>query len=570
MTILVACKNQRNNLLNCMIMAEKITKNKIDYVFETSWEVCNKVGGIYTVLASKAQNMKAHFGDKLIFIGPDVWQTEASPWFIEDNSLCTDWKEVLLENEGISVRIGRWDLPSSPLAILVDFASMSIDKNEIYGSMWEKYQVESIDAYGDYDESCLFACCAAKVIKNFIDFNKLTKKKIITHFHEWTTGMGLLYAKSNIPNAATVFTTHATTVGRSIAGNHKPLYSQLSNYNGDQMSKELNVAAKHSLEKAAATYADLFTTVSHITAKECKQLLGVEPLVTPNGFDNSLVPQGKIFTQKAKQAKEKLKEVAEALLGYSLSKDTFFMVTSGRYEYRNKGIDVFIDALNRLNDICDKKTKKEVVAFVMVPAWVKGPRLDLQTKLTDEAQKNEILPNPVLTHELYNMDSDNVLNQLKYLNINNKKDDTVKVIFVPSYLNGDDGIFNMTYYDLLIGMDLTVFPSYYEPWGYTPHESIAFGVPTITTVLSGFGQWMQETARNEEDKDTVVVIERNDYNFIDVSQALSGSMYVKIQQSATTKKRYATNALSLAETSNWDAFIKYYEQAYLLALKNKK
>ena len=552
-----------------MIMEDKVTKTKVDYVFETSWEVCNKVGGIYTVLASKAKNMKSSFGDNLIFIGPDVWKSEPSPWFVEDISLLPSWKKILLD-EGISIKIGRWDLPSSPLSILVDFTPLYADKNDIYGHVWEKYNVDSIDAYGDYDESCMFACCAAKVIKSFIEYHKLTKKNIITHFHEWTTGMGLLYAKSNIPNVATVFTTHATTVGRSIAGNHKPLYSQLSNYSGDQMSKELNVAAKHSLEKAAATYADCFTTVSHITAKECKQLLGVEPLVTPNGFDNSLVPKGKDFTQQEKKSKEKLKEVAEALFGYKLSKDTFFIATSGRYEYRNKGIDVFIDALGRLNNVCDNKTKKEIVAFVMVPAWVKAPRLDLQMKLKQDIPCDELLPNPVITHELFNMESDNVLNQLKYLRINNKKEDTVKIIFVPSYLNGNDGIFNMTYYDLLIGMDLTVFPSYYEPWGYTPHESIAFGVPTITTVLSGFGQWMQESAKNEVDKDTVVVIERNDYNFIDVSQALSGSMYVKVQQTTVDKKKYKTNAVALAEMSNWDTFFRYYEQAYLLAIKNRK
>lgn len=550
-------------------MAGKTINKKIDWVFETSWEVCNKVGGIYTVLASKAQNMKADFGDNLIFVGPDVWKQEDSPWFQEDISLFSDWRREIL-NKGISVKIGRWDLPSKPLVLLIDFSSMYAERDSIYGDMWELFQVDSINAYGDYDESCMFACCAAEVIKNFIEFHKITKKNIITHFHEWTTGMGLLYTKKNNPSVATVFTTHATTVGRSIAGNHKPLYSQLSNYNGDQMSKELNVEAKHSVEKAAAAHADCFTTVSNITARECKQLLGVEPLVTPNGFDNSLVPQGKQFTQKQSAARSKLKDVAEALLGYTLSSDVFFVATSGRYEYRNKGIDVFIDALGRLNSTIDQKIKKEVVAFVMVPAWVKCPRLDLQMKLKGEIQSDEILPNPVITHELYNMDSDNVLNQLKYLNIKNSKEDLVKVIFVPSYLNGDDGIFNMAYYDLLIGMDLTVFPSYYEPWGYTPHESIAFGVPTVTTVLSGFGQWMQETAKSEEDRDTVVVIERNDYNFIDVSQALAGSIYVKTQQKAKDKKQYKINAQNLAELSNWDAFFRYYEQAYKQAINNKK
>lgn len=546
-------------------MSEKA--KKIDYLFETSWEVCNKIGGIYTVLSSRAQEMVKNFKDHVIFIGPDVWKDNPSPWFKEDATLFAAWQKNAKKNDDLDVRVGRWELPCSPIVILVDFQKYMAHKNEIYGEMWNDFQVESMNANGDYDESCMFAYAAGKVIESFSKYNKLQKKNVIAHFNEWTTGMGLLYVKKNMPAIATLFTTHATTVGRSIAGNHKPLYSQLHNYNGDQMAKELNVDAKHSVEKQAAHHADCFTAVSSLTAKECKQLLGIEPFVTPNGFDNSLVPLVKTYNSKQKIARNKLIEVSEALLGYKLPKDVFLITTSGRYEYRNKGIDVYIDALSRLNEI--EKLKKQVVAFIMVPAWVKGPRVDLQERLNGNNAETSPLPNTVITHELYNMESDSVLNQLRYLNMHNSEESKVKIIFVPSYLNGDDGIFGLDYYDLLIGMDLTVFPSYYEPWGYTPHESIAFSIPTVTTELSGFGQWMSEKSENEQDRDTVVVLERNDYNFLDVSTGICGSIFVKAQQKAKDVKTYKENAKNMANHSNWDSFYQFYLDAYQIALNTK-
>ncbi len=378
-------------------------------------------------------------------------------------------------------------------------------------------------------------------------------------------GMGLLYIKSHLPRIATVFTTHATTIGRSIAGNGKPLYNYLSEYDGNQMARELNVVAKHSVEKAAALQADSFTTVSAITGRECKFLLGRNPIVTPNGFEKDFVPKGAQYTKKRNEARKSLIGVAQKLFGYELEEDAVLVATSGRYEYRNKGIDVFIDALSRLNRI--KQLNKDVVAFIMVPAWVDEARKDLSDRINGKNNIVDALPHPNITHWLKNMNHDSVLNQLSYLNLhNNPKSNRVKIIFVPSYLNGNDGIFNKTYYDLLIGMDITVFPSYYEPWGYTPHESIAFSVPTITTSLAGFGMWMRQMGDEPGMHDGIEVIQRDDYNFIEVAEDICNRVFEMTTKSSKEEKILRQAALDRANRSGWEDFYVYYDEAYSEAI----
>ena len=539
-----------------------------NYVFESSWEVCNKVGGIYTVLSSRAKSMQDRYQDKVIFIGPDVWKDQKNPWFKEDKKLLADWKKAAAKIDSLKIRIGRWLVPGEPIAILVEFEQFFEQKNDIYGEMWDKYGVNSLHAYGDYDESCMFAYATGAVIHSFYKFHKLEKKKVIAHFNEWMLGMGLLYVKTYLPRVATLFTTHATTVGRSIAGNGKPLYNYLSSYDGDQMARELNVEAKHSVEKAAAHQADVFTTVSEITARECKYLLQREPIVTPNGFEKGFIPKGVEYTKMRNQARKLLINVAEKLLGYDIEKDALLVATSGRYEYRNKGLDVFVDAMSRLNQI--KQLNKDVIAFIMVPAWIDGPRIDLQDRLKQKKAPTTSLNHPFITHWLRNMNHDSILNQISYLNINNQKSSRVKVIFVPSYLNGNDGIFNKTYYDLLIGMDVTVFPSYYEPWGYTPHESMAFSIPTITTTLAGFGLWMRRVGDVRGMDDGIEVLKRDDYNFVELSEDICNRVFEMTTKSESQEKLLQEAALEKADHADWSEFFKFYEEAYSGALKHTK
>lgn len=539
-----------------------------DYVFESSWEVCNIVGGIYTVLSSKAKTMVDKYKDNVIFIGPDLWKETSCPCFKEDKTLLQDWEKHACEKDNLKIKAGRWQVPGKPVTILVDFDGFYPSRNEIYTHMWNRYGVDSLHAYGDYDESCMFAYAVGKVIESFYNFHRLDGKNVIAHFNEWMLGMGALYVEEHLHKVGTLFTTHATTVGRSIAGNGKPLYNQLAKYNGDQMAVELNVEAKHSIEKTAAHTVDCFTTVSAITARESKQLLGREPFVTPNGFEKGFIPKGKKYDEKKEAAHDKLVHVAERLLGYKLKKDTLLIATSGRYEYRNKGLDVFIDSLAKLNEV--KQLKRDVVAFIMVPAWVKEPRTDLLAQLESKQAAVAPLPEPYITHWLHDMENDKIINQMKYLNIHNQKTDKVKIIFVPSYLKGDDGIFNMKYYDLLIGLNLTVFPSYYEPWGYTPHESIAFSVPTITTNLAGFGMWMYREGDERGMDDGAEVIVRDDYNFAEASSDICNRIYemtTKTKQQEVNLKKKAQERANLAD---WEHFFVYYEEAYSEALNAAK
>lgn len=545
-----------------------MTEGKLfpDYIFESSWEVCNKVGGIYTVLSTRAKTLQTKVHGHIIFIGPDCWGKQRSPYFQEDASLFTDWK-IQSKKEGLVLKIGRWSVPGNPIAILVDFTQYYAQKNELYTQLWEDFQVDSLHAYGDYDEASMFSYGAAKVVESFYHFYLGSQYKVIYHGNEWMTGLGLLYIRKYLPAVATLFTTHATSIGRSIAGNNKPLYDYLFAYNGDQMAGELNMQSKHSIEKQTALHVDCFTTVSDITAKECKDLLDKPvDVVLPNGFENDFVPRGEEFTRKRKIARKRAFAIANALLGQDFDDDTLIVSTSGRYEFRNKGVDVYIEAMNRL--LRDDQLKRFVLAFIEVPGWVGEPRKDLQERLASGKHFDTPLEVPQITHWLHNMSHDQVLGMLKYLDMQNRKEDRVKLIFLPCYLTGDDGIVNLNYYDVVLGNDLCIYPSYYEPWGYTPLEAITFHVPCITTDLSGFGLWVnKELEHSGEIEDGVKVIHRTDYNYSEVADNIKDTVAAFSAFSPEDVKKSRMSAERLSRKALWSNFIKYYEEAYDIALK---
>ena len=541
-------------------------RQEIDFLFETSWEVCNKVGGIYTVLSSKAKTLKASFGDNLIFIGPDVWSEDnPSPYFTESPRLMKRWAENALLPEGVDVRVGRWEIPGRPVAILVKFDGMYANKDAAYGRMWDLYGVDSLHAYGDYDEGCAFARAAAVVIESIINFSKVDPAKVVAHFDEWTTAMGLLMLKADMPKVATVFTTHATSIGRSICGNGKPLYDQLSNYDGDQMAAELNMQSKHSLEKAAAWNADSFTTVSDVTAREAEQLLCKKPdVVTPNGFELNFVPGKTKYAAARKDAREVLLRVASTLTGLDFGDDTFIVATSGRCEYRNKGLDLYLDTLAALSSA---PLNRRVLAFVMVPAWCAGPRADLKHSLVMDERSR--LADPLLTHNLHNYNEDPVNRRMHELGFANDARSNVTVLYVPCYLDGADGIFNLTYYQLLPGLDATVFASYYEPWGYTPLESVAFEVPTVTTDLAGFGLWVEEACEPGFATSGVSVVHRDDSNYAAARDAIVKDLETLIAAPAKEMTAYRKAASETARKAQWTDFIRFYDQSYCNALEHR-
>lgn len=537
-----------------------------DYIFESSWEVCNKVGGIYAVLSTRAKTLQDRLHNRLVFIGPDCWKETESPYFQEDDNLFREW-QLAASKQGLKIRVGRWTVPGEPIAVLVDFNQYFSKKNEIYGQLWNDFQVDSLHAYGDYDEASMFSYAAALVVGSFYDFYLDAKKKVVYHGNEWMTGLGLLYVQKHYPQIATIFTTHATSIGRSIAGNNKPLYDYLFAYNGDQMAEELNMQSKHSIEKQTAHHVDCFTTVSDITARECLELLDKPvDVVLPNGFEDDFVPRGAAFTRKRKWARKRLLDVANALLGTDLGDETLLISTSGRYEFRNKGVDVYIEAMNRL--LRDKNLDKNVVAFVKVPGWVGEPRKDLQDRLASGKKFDTPLEVPSVTHWLRDMSHDNVLSMLKHLDMQNRKEDRVKLIFIPCYLTGNDGILNLSYYDVILGNDLCIYPSYYEPWGYTPLESVAFKVPCVTTDLAGFGLWANsEIGHYGEIGDGVKVIHRTDYNFSEVADNIKDTVSKFSHFTVAQVKKSRDNASKLSKKALWSHFIKYYEDAYDIALR---
>lgn len=546
-----------------------------DYIFESSWEVCNKVGGIYTVLSTRAKTLVEQLGDKLIFIGPDCWGEKTSPYFVEDDKLFASWRKKA-EKEGLKVKIGRWTVPGNPVAILVDFNQYYAEKDMIYGQLWEKYHVDSLHAYGDYDEASMFSYAAGLVVESFynseISKPKAKKQaKVVYHANEWMTGLGALYINDRVPQIATIFTTHATSIGRSIAGNNKPLYEYLEAYNGDQMAAELNMESKHSIEKQTALHVDCFTTVSDITATECKELMDKPvDVVLPNGFEDDFVPQGKTFDKKRAAARKRLLDIARALSGDEIEDDAIIISTSGRYEWRNKGIDVFIDAMNRLRTNAEN-LKKDIVAFIEVPAWVNCAREDLAERLAamEKGEKFDTpLPTPVITHWLNEQQNDRALGMMNWLGMHNAKGERVKLVFIPCYLTGEDGIVNLAYYDTILGNDLCIYPSYYEPWGYTPLEATAFKVPCITTDLAGFGLWANTVIGKEGTiEDGVEVIHRTDYNYNEVADSIKAAVEKYANATKQKQGRIRNKARALAENALWSKFITYYYEAYDIALR---
>jgi phosphorylase/glycogen(starch) synthase len=537
-----------------------------DYIFEVSWEVCNKVGGIYTVISTKAATLEKEYHDNFMLIGPDVWKGPGdNPEFIEDKTLFGAWREHIA-GEGLKVKIGRWNIPGKPVAILVDFTPYYVQKNEIFTHLWIKYQLDSLSGQWDYIEPALFGYAAGVVIECFYRFHLNYTDRIIAQFHEWMTGAGILYLEEKAPQIATVFTTHATVVSRCIAGNGLPFYSRFDSYDADDIARNFNVVSKHSLEKQSAHFSDCFTTVSELTAKECERFLLKAPdIITPNGFDNDIIPDGARFEKDRAAARKKIIQVAEGLLNQQLEDDSMLIIKSGRYEFKNKGIDVFIESLRELDN--NPKLNKHVVAFIFVPANQMGPRKEVLERIKQPDFSNPV-SGEVLTHYLQGAENDPIIKSLEQNDLDNASGHKVKVVFVPTYLDGNDGIFNVQYYDLLIGFDFAVFPSYYEPWGYTPLESLAFHIPSITTDVSGFGMVLKHYFNSS--RKGVYIIHRTDDNEREVAIGIAGKLLEFSKKPDAEIQEMRNDAFDISKEFLWDRQLGNYIAAYNIALQKSE
>ncbi len=530
---------------------------KVDFLFETSWEVCNKVGGINTVIATKVPSIIDRVGENYLLIGPDIWKESGTNGsFREDPELYKEWKQEALEH-GVKIRTGYWNIAGEPKVALIDFTPFFADKDAIFAELWEEFKLDSLTGEWDYIEPTIFGYAAAKLIESFHQVYLQQTPNIVAHFHEWMTGSGVLYLKKNLPEVATVFTTHATALGRSLAGNGMALYSDLDKFDPEQYARRLNITSKYSLESLSAKHADSFTTVSGITAEECKYLLKQEPdVITPNGFAEEFVPEGKTFQEKRKTARQRALEVAAQLTGKTYNDDTFLIINSGRYEFKNKGIDLLIEALKRLNDEIDGR---QILVYITVPAGHYSKSEAFQSGSEYETSKS-------LTHYLSDPNNDPILQALYDAGLDNLPDDRIDVIFSPVYLDGNDGVINLDYYDFLIGFDLSVFASYYEPWGYTPMESVAFAIPTVTTNFAGFGDWVTENFSVKHN--AVKVVERNEMN----DDSAVEEIRVHISQLTSTKDLNNTKeeAVSIYKELLWPKLADHYEEAWEIGLKKVK
>ena len=487
-----------------------------DYIFEVSWEICNKIGGIHTVVSSKASLMVEQYNDNYICIGPDVWkETHGNPEFVEDKFLYRSWRKQAAK-DGLHFRIGRWNIPGEPMTILVDFTPLFSKKDNIFSELWEKFRLNSLSGQWDYTEPAMFGYAAAQVIESFYDYHLSSQDNIVAQFHEWMTGSGVLYIRDKVPQVGAVFTTHATSLGRTIAGQGMPLYSELNNIEPDSRAGQVGVISKHSMEQACAINADTFTTVSMLAANECHKLLGKAPdVITPNGFSHTFLPIEGEFGKQRAESRNKLLKVASGLFNQQISQNSLLLTTTGRYEFKNKGIDLLIDALGKLNK---RPLKGEIVVFMLIPASQTGARPEVLERINRQDFGTPV-SGEYSTHNLVEGTLDPILLKLRECGLNNLPEDKIKIVYVPAYINGEDGVLNMNYYEALLAMDLSVFPAYYEPWGYTPIESIFCKIPTITTSQTGFGLWIRENYPN--DSRTVSVLERSEYNESEVIENLT-------------------------------------------------
>ena len=587
-----------------------------DMLFEVSWEVCNKVGGIFTVVSSKALQIMNQY--KFYYLIGPYFPRKTFGMF-EETIAPDECKEAFarLKQEGIECHCGKWLVKGNPQVILLDFTNFCIHKNEIKEKLWNDYKIDSLHTeWFDFDEPIVFATAVGKLIEELS--RVYADKKIVAHFHEWLTGAGLLYLKTKKVKIGTVFTTHATALGRAIAAIDMNLYEVLDKIDPDNNARKKGsgIYAKHLLEKASAQNTDVFTTVSEITGIEAEKLLGRKPeVLLLNGLDMDKFPTFEEAALKHRLFKSRIKQFLTYYFFPHYSFDitnTLIYFLAGRYEFTDKGVDVCIEALGKLNEqLKSEKSEKTIVAFFWIPGNVKAIKsellenktffTDIKDSLDDEAEliktrimyallskkkiseeilfdqefSQEIKPKlvrlkrqgnpPLATHDLFDDQNDVILNTFRRFNLFNREEDRVKVVFYPIYLTGADGLLDTSYYESMQGSHLGIFPSYYEPWGYTPLEAGALGVASVTTDLAGFGRYVCTECKLGK-YPGVFVLKRFGRTHSDTVNDLTEVMYSYAHFTPQERITNKIAAQKVALTADWKLFIQRYVEAHNLAV----
>lgn len=596
-------------------------KARADYLFEASWEVCNKVGGIYTVVKSKAKLLKENYKNYFL-IGP-YFEKKAQVDFTEKNAP-TELKAIFskLREKGIICHYGIWNIKGEPNCILIESQALSPQKDQFKKLMWDNFQIDSLNSNWDFEEPLLWSMAVGMLLEEIPQAYKT--KKVVGHFHEWLAGFALLYLKLQKSPVKTVFTTHATMLGRTLAGSGRPLYSILNQVNPDEEAKRSGINDKYTTEKACALNTDTFTTVSEITSMEAEKLLGRKAdVLLLNGLDTEQFPTFEEISVKHRISREIMREFLSYYFfpyySFDLEQSLNIFIV-GRFEYKNKGLDILLSSLSRLNERLKKENfKKTILVFFWVPREVHSTHtslsnskmnyLQLKDFIDDQSEilKNHLINhllscpidclddpseiskdlfdkefmkeakrirlnfakqgNPLLiTHHLPNETNDAMLNEFRKAGLNNAPDDKVKVIDYPIYLTGVDGLLDLNYYDAILGCHLGVFPSYYEPWGYTPLESAALGVPAVTTDLAGFGRFIKDKNK----KGGIFVLKRMNKSDDQAVEQFVNILLKYCKMSKKSRVEQKMIAKELSTLADWNIFINYYIEAHNLALKNKQ
>jgi glycogen(starch) synthase len=584
-------------------------------IFELSWEVCNKVGGIHTVLSTKAKYLMNYYKNNFYFIGPYLenskkeFKEEKLPDFITEDLI------GFLKEKGIKIHYGTWLIEGLPKVFLIDFKDFFEKyRNEIKGKYWEWYKIDSLNSPLDYDEPLIWSTAAG------IFLEKLSENlKFIVHGNEWLSAGAILWLKKHKKEIPTVLTYHGIMLARTLVQAGKNIYKMEIN-NPDKLAYEYNIQAKHLTERVASHITDVFTVVSEIMAKNSEKFLLKKPdLVTPNGIDYYSLPNLEECLYQHKVLKQEVKKFVMTYFFpyYKFNIDnTLFLFTASRYEFFSKGIDLLIDALGRLDKILRRENfNKTIVFFIFVPTAVSEIRKEiiesknvldsLEEMLIERGEyiRNQLLYHlltkeeinfddlfneeelieieriinsikkegnpPLTTHYLaYDENNDAIIKALKKNGLTNSKENKIKVIWYPIYLSKNDKLLNLGYKDTIKAMHLGVFPSLYEPFGYTPLESASLAVPSVTTNVAGFGREILKIKKQYNEKKGVFVINRlSPDNGLD---ELTNILYDFVHFSKIERIKNKIAAKNLASFFDWSKLINNYIEAYNRAtLKNK-
>lgn len=581
------------------------------HLIEASWEVCNKVGGIHTVLTTKLAYAQAEFAGRYVTVGPKL---ASNPTFYEEE-VPELWGKIKtdLANLGIGLFYGHWITEGHPPCILLDWSGLVSKSGEYKARFWEEHQLDTLNTdFYDVDTPLLWSIAVGHLVEAYA---KHVEAPVLFHGHEWLAAGAFLVLAKN-PAIKTVFTTHATVLGRALSSGGEDIYTKLAAIEPESTARAHNVTAKHQLERLSANLATVFTTVSSLTGREAEAFLKRKPtIITENGVDSALFPAFDELCIQHNDAREILHDFISSYFFPSYRFDlrnVNYQFTMGRYEAHNKGYDLYLQSLGELNrKLKTENSDKTVIALFFVPGDSIAPRREvgfqmaaqthikeLLTKYSQIQQRElyhslwregehlaniELIPPTVIEHikqlisrlpvyenppispfDLRHPEQDAILQAANKADLTNGADDRVKVLFFPAYFDGFDGLFNRVLYELIAGCDLGVFPSLYEPWGYTPMESLAMGVPAITTDLAGFGLAADERAHDDLGTE---IINREGRADADVATELTEKLYNYTKLPVRDQLMHRIGAYQTIQLFDWSKLYDRYLETYQIAIK---